>query len=102
MAQVLAFFAELERRLIGERTKAALAVRRAEGIRLGRPSNLPADLIARIVELRKSGRTLRSISDQLNEEGVPTSQGGGINGGLERSAGSLRRQKSRHDLIPPF
>ena len=30
MAQVLAVFAELERRLIGERTKAALAVKRAQ------------------------------------------------------------------------
>src|SRR5271165_5979441 len=37
MAQVLAVFAELERRLIGERTKAALAVKRAQGVRLGRP-----------------------------------------------------------------
>jgi DNA invertase Pin-like site-specific DNA recombinase len=37
MAQVLAVFAELERRLIGERTKAALAVKRAQGVR--RPSH---------------------------------------------------------------
>ena len=76
MAQVLAVFAELERRLIGERTKAALAVCRSQGVRLGRPPNLPADLIARIVQLRDSGRTLRSILDQLNQEGVPTAQGG--------------------------
>jgi DNA invertase Pin-like site-specific DNA recombinase len=76
MAQVLAVFAELERRLIGERTKAALAVRRSQGVRLGRPPNLPIDLIERIVELRKSGETFRRICDLLNNEGVPTSQGG--------------------------
>jgi DNA invertase Pin-like site-specific DNA recombinase len=76
MAQVLAVFAELERRLIGERTKAALAVRRSQGVRLGRPPNLPVNLIERIVELRKSGETFRRISDLLNKEGVPTSQGG--------------------------
>jgi hypothetical protein len=35
MAQVLAVFAELERRLIGERTKAALAVKQ---VATGRPS----------------------------------------------------------------
>jgi DNA invertase Pin-like site-specific DNA recombinase len=36
MAGVLAVFAQLERRLIGERTRAALAQRRAAGVRLGR------------------------------------------------------------------
>jgi DNA invertase Pin-like site-specific DNA recombinase len=35
MAQVFAVFAELERRLIAERTKAALAVKRSQGVRLG-------------------------------------------------------------------
>ncbi|MGH3806453.1 MAG: recombinase family protein [Pseudonocardiaceae bacterium] len=37
MTQVLAVFAELERRPIGERTKAALAVKRAQNVTLGRP-----------------------------------------------------------------
>jgi len=32
MAQILSVFAELERRLIGERTKAALAVKRDQGV----------------------------------------------------------------------
>src|ERR1700688_4055499 len=47
MAQVLAVFAELERRLIGERTKAALAVRRSQGVRLGRPPTLSPDVVER-------------------------------------------------------
>ena len=41
MAQILSVFAELERRLIGERTKAALAVKREQGVVLGRPKVLP-------------------------------------------------------------
>jgi DNA invertase Pin-like site-specific DNA recombinase len=76
MAQVLAVFAELERRLIGERTKAALAVRRAQGVRLGRPRNLPTDVVSRIVESRRSGATWAAIASGLNTESVPTAQGG--------------------------
>jgi DNA invertase Pin-like site-specific DNA recombinase len=47
MTQVLAVFAELERRLIGERTKVALAVKKAQGVKLGRPRTLPAEVIER-------------------------------------------------------
>jgi DNA invertase Pin-like site-specific DNA recombinase len=76
MAQVLAVFAELERRLIGERTKAAMAVRKSQGMRLGRPRTLPSALRNRILSMRQSGMTLALIASQLNEDGVPTSQGG--------------------------
>lgn len=76
MAQVLAVFAELERRLIGERTKAALAVRKAQGVRLGRPPSLPVDVVTRIVDLRRSGVTWAAIASELNVESVPTAQGG--------------------------
>lgn len=76
MAQVLAVFAELERRLIGERTKAALAVRKSQGVRLGRPQTLPIQLRERIISMRHSGMTLGSIASELNTERVPTSQGG--------------------------
>jgi len=44
MAHMTAVFAQLERRLIGERTRAALAMRRAQGVRLGRPPGLPEQL----------------------------------------------------------
>ncbi|MGA3355018.1 MAG: recombinase family protein [Acidimicrobiales bacterium] len=44
MAQILSVFAELERRLIGERTKAALAVKRDQGVVLGRPRVLPSNI----------------------------------------------------------
>jgi hypothetical protein len=41
MANVLATFAQFERRLISQRTKEALAVKKAPGVRLGRPLQLP-------------------------------------------------------------
>jgi DNA invertase Pin-like site-specific DNA recombinase len=76
MAQVLAVFAELERRLIGERTRAALAVKRSQGVRLGRPRTLSDAVVSRIVKARQSGSTWSSIAKRLNDEGVPTAQGG--------------------------
>lgn len=76
MAQVLAVFAELERRLIGERTKAALAVRRSQGVRLGRPQTLPREVVERIVASRNDGATWSAIAAELNDESVPTAQGG--------------------------
>lgn len=76
MAQVLAVFAELERRLIGERTKAALAIRRSHGVRLGRPRTLPDEVARRIVDARGGGATWTSIASELNDECVPTAQGG--------------------------
>lgn len=76
MAAVLATFAQFERRLIGERTKAALAVKRAQGVRLGRPRLIPDDIVARIVAERSSRATLRAIADGLNRDGVPTAMGG--------------------------
>ena len=76
MANVLAVFAQFERRLIGERTRAALAVRRAQGVTLGRPRTLPDGVRRRIVRERKRGDSLAEIARRLNMEGVPTAQGG--------------------------
>lgn len=77
MAAMLATFAQFERRLIGERTKAALAMKRAAGVRLGRPRVIPDDVVERIRTDRASGLTLRSIADRLTSEAVPTAMGGG-------------------------
>jgi DNA invertase Pin-like site-specific DNA recombinase len=76
MANVLATFAQFERRLIGQRTKEALAAKRAQGVRLGRPRQLPAKVVKRIVRERKRGATLAAIADGLNRDQVPTAQGG--------------------------
>jgi DNA invertase Pin-like site-specific DNA recombinase len=76
MANVLATFAQFERRLIGQRTREALAAKRASGVRLGRPVTLPSSVSKRIASERKAGRSLAAIADMLNEEQVPTAQGG--------------------------
>ena len=76
MAQVMSVFAELERKMIGERTKAALAVKRAQGTRLGRPQQLTQDIVERIINDRSEGASWSAIARSLDEEGVPTAQGG--------------------------
>jgi DNA invertase Pin-like site-specific DNA recombinase len=76
MAAMLATFAQFERRLIGERTKAALAVKKAAGVRLGRPRLIPEEIVARIVAERSSGATLRAIADGLNRDAIPTAMRG--------------------------
>ena len=76
MANVLATFAQFERRLIGQRTREALAAKRAAGVRLGRPLSLPVEVRDRIAADRDGGLSLASIADKLNVDGVPTAQGG--------------------------
>jgi DNA invertase Pin-like site-specific DNA recombinase len=76
MAHMLATFAQFERRLIGQRTKAALAEARARGVRLGRPPVLAAELVARIRTERRAGATLQEVADRLTAEGIPTAHGG--------------------------
>jgi hypothetical protein len=76
MANVLATFAQFERRLIGQRTREALAAKRAQGVRLGRPLRLSSRIRQRIERERAAGRTLAAIADGLNADGIPTAQGG--------------------------
>jgi len=66
-----------QRQLISERTKAALAEKKAQGVRLGRPRTISEDAMSRIRELRAEGLTFRAIADRLNAEGVPTGLGVG-------------------------
>lgn len=76
MSQILAVFAELERRLISERTKAALAAKRAQGAKLGRPRSLPTDVVERIRARKADGASWSAIARELNADGIPTAQGG--------------------------
>lgn len=76
MVNVLAAFSQYERQLIGERTRLALAAKRAQGARLGRPVALPQGIRERIANERVAGRTLTSIANDLTANGVPTAQGG--------------------------
>jgi DNA invertase Pin-like site-specific DNA recombinase len=95
MLHLYAALAEKERRLIAERTKAALAERKACGARLGNPGNIAeAGAIGRqsaiagangfarnvmpiIPALRDSGiADLRGLASALNDRGVRTARGG--------------------------
>ena len=76
MANVLATFAQFERRLIAQRTRDALAVKRAQGVRLGRDRAISPDVAERIRAERASGMTLQAIADGLDQDGVPTARGG--------------------------
>lgn len=88
--QILDVFAEYERRLIGQRTKAALRAKRDRGERAG---NLPfgyqlnADgrtldtnaaeqtVLSILRELRTAGYSLRQIAAELNRQGFTTRRG---------------------------
>jgi DNA invertase Pin-like site-specific DNA recombinase len=76
MANVLATFAQFERRLIAQRTRDALAQKRLAGVRLGRPRTMGDDVLHRIVAERAAGRSLAAIADGLTADGVPTVRGG--------------------------
>ena len=95
MLHIYAAVAEKERALISERTKAALAAKRAQGAKLGNPTNLAevgarghatmaaqADRFAAnvrpiIEDARKAGAaTLQDLADALNARGVRTARGG--------------------------
>jgi DNA invertase Pin-like site-specific DNA recombinase len=76
VANVMASVAQWERRTISQRTKDALAVKRSQGVRLGRPRTMSDDLVTRIVAERRSGATLQQVCDRLTADGVPTVRGG--------------------------
>jgi len=76
MANVIATFAQFERRLIGQRTKDALAAKRAAGTRLGRPPAVPTSVVRRIERQRRAGKSLAAIAESLNAAKVATAHGG--------------------------
>lgn len=76
IANSVANFSQFERRLIGQRTKEALAIKRSQGVRLGRPPVLPRETRELIRSLRRDGLSIRKIAARLNESAVPTAHGG--------------------------
>lgn len=74
--RLLAAIAEDERDRIRTRTREALAAKRAAGVRLGRPSLIPREVVAHIIATRDAGTGYQRIADQLNADAVPTAQGG--------------------------
>ena len=75
-AGVLAVVAQYERRLIGARTREAMAAAKALGARFGRPVEHSPTAQRLVVEMRESGATLQQIADRLTEQGVATPRGG--------------------------
>jgi DNA invertase Pin-like site-specific DNA recombinase len=75
-ANVVVSASQYERRLIGQRTKDALAARKAAGARLGRPRQLPEEVVDRIRRAKADGQSLAGIARELTAEGVPTAHGG--------------------------
>jgi DNA invertase Pin-like site-specific DNA recombinase len=69
MANMMATFAQLERRLIGERTKAALAAKKAQGVSLGRPRMVSGAVARRIVSMRGQGLSYGAIARELTDVG---------------------------------
>jgi DNA invertase Pin-like site-specific DNA recombinase len=78
MARVLATFAQFERRLIGERTREALAAKKRAGVKLGDRARVQTPRLDDREDdrgrLRARGLTLQAIADSLNEQHVPTAQ----------------------------
>ena len=72
MAGMLTVFAEFERSMIRERLKWALAVKRSQGVKLGRPEAL-AGHVSTILKRRAEGASLGTIRRELRGVGVITS-----------------------------
>jgi DNA invertase Pin-like site-specific DNA recombinase len=70
VAMNLVNFAQYERELISERTKAGLAAKRARGERLGRPRLAKPGVVRRIVLDRNSGLSFAKIATALEVEGI--------------------------------
>lgn len=78
MVTLLSLFAEMERMMISRRTKEALATKKAQGIKLGKPIGTVQESIYdkdhdRIVELLQLGVSVRHISSHHLKYGSPSS-----------------------------
>ncbi len=67
---------QYERDRIGARTREGMIQRRAEGVHIGRPRVLSADVLQRISAARSEGRSLREIAQYLTAAGISTAHGG--------------------------
>ncbi len=74
--QVIGAAAEYESRMIGARTREAMAVHKANGATFGCPRRTDTATRRRIRDTRAQGWTLQRIADALNRDEIPTPQGG--------------------------
>jgi DNA invertase Pin-like site-specific DNA recombinase len=75
IANVMATFAQFERRLIGQRIKDVLAVKKRAGVTLGRPVVVDQAVAKRIATKRRRGLSVWRIAEGLNEDEVSTAHG---------------------------
>ncbi len=74
--QVIGAAAEYESRMIGARTREAMAVHKANGATFGNPVQLDGDTRRRIRDVRAQGVSWHRIAEALNRDGVPLPRGG--------------------------
>lgn len=67
---------EEKRQRISDRTTEALAHKKLQGVRLGRPRSLPVGVVEYILEAHAAGLSWSAIARIMNEHHVPTAQGG--------------------------
>jgi DNA invertase Pin-like site-specific DNA recombinase len=113
MLHLYAALAEKERQLIAERTKAALAAKKAAGAKLGNPINIElagamgrsvqtaaaddfvAGLLPIIQAIRSTGAvTLHDMTDALNQRGIRSARGG------KWHVSSVKNLLARSNVIP--
>ena len=70
MARTVVSFAEYERELISERTKAGLAAKKRRGEPIGRPRLAQPGVVRRIVMDRNAGLSFDRIAKVLEAEGI--------------------------------
>lgn len=75
MANMLATFAELEREMIGTRTREGMAAAKAKGKQIGRPRLATADVVDRICTEREAGASFGAIARGLTDDGILSPQG---------------------------
>jgi DNA invertase Pin-like site-specific DNA recombinase len=104
MLHLYAALAEKERNLIADRTRVALAARKAQGVKLGNPRNLSeagakgaatqrveadafaANVLPIVRQIEAAGaKTHRAIAEALNARGVRTARGGEWHGSTVRN-----------------
>ncbi|MEX7473718.1 recombinase family protein [Mycobacterium adipatum] len=91
--------AEEERDLISRRTKQGLIKARQNGAGLGTPSEIPAETIQRIVDLRMRDRLpARQIADRLTAEGIPTPTQRGVRRSTKWSYSTVRGVLAREGI----
>jgi site-specific DNA recombinase len=109
MAQMASVFAELERAMIRERTRAALEVKRRRRERISRHAPFGWDFgpdgslwenpvqqkaLGRIKAFHAQGKSLRQIAELLNREGIATQRGGRwLHSSVLRILGRARNQE---------